>query len=44
MKKPHSFYLSPEAIAMIRAIAKQHGISQAAVVELAVRRLKRVMK
>jgi hypothetical protein len=38
-KEPISFRLTPEAIRLIKEMAKRLGVSQAAVVELAVRKL-----
>jgi|GEM_PF-2699318 len=41
MKIPIAFRLSPEAIELLRALAKRLGLSQAGVVELAIRALAR---
>lgn len=38
-KQPTSFRLSPEALALIREMAEKMGLSQASVLELAVRKL-----
>ncbi|PLS84244.1 MAG: hypothetical protein CYG60_18970 [Actinobacteria bacterium] len=40
-KRPHSFRLSPEALRLIKELSERLGISQASVVEQAVRRLAR---
>ena len=40
-KEPTSFRLSPEALALIREMAERLGVSQASVIELAVRKLAR---
>lgn len=39
VKKSRNFYLSDEALELIRETAKRLGLSQAAVVEMAVRKL-----
>ena len=38
-KEPISFRLTPEAIRLIQELAKKLGVSQAAVLEMAVRKL-----
>lgn len=38
-KESISFRLSPEAIELIKALAKKLGVSQAAVMEIAIRKL-----
>jgi len=38
-KQPTSFRLSPDALALLRELAERLGLSQASVIELAVRRL-----
>ncbi len=38
-KRPHSFRLSPTALTLIRKLSEMLGISQASVVEMAVRKL-----
>jgi hypothetical protein len=43
-QKPTSFRLSPEALALIKQLAEALGLSQAAVLELAIRRLARSEK
>ena len=40
-KKATSFRLSPEALRMLAALAKQLGLSQASVIEMAIRDLRR---
>ena len=40
-KKATSFRLSPEALRMLAALAKQLGLSQASVIEMAIRDLSR---
>jgi len=40
-KKATSFRLSPEALRMLAALAKQLGLSQASVIEMAIRALRR---
>lgn len=41
-KQPVSYRLSPEAVAIIKSLAKGLGLSQAAVIEVAVRKLKQL--
>jgi predicted transcriptional regulator len=38
-KQPTSFRLSPEALSLIRELAEKLGVSQAAVLEMAVRKM-----
>jgi predicted DNA-binding protein len=38
MKQPIGFRLTPEAIDLIKELAKQLGVSQAAIVEMAIRK------
>lgn len=44
MKKATNFRLTPEALALILRIAEKLGVSQASVIEMAVRELARKQK
>lgn len=39
MKKPTSFRLTPEAIRLLARLAKRKGVTQTAIIELALRRM-----